>query len=143
MKTYRQWQNHELYNELKLLSTERGPVGNELKDVQAGGQVIPSPFQQKAEQFKKKITELPTPSSGSGKGLGNLGMETVGKTTFQAGETPTLSNGMPVESIMNETPMTGTDLRQQAAGEIEQFLDNDEAPILAKKNRRSTATAAP
>ena len=132
MKTYKQWQGRELYNELKLPSVEDGPIGNELKDVQSGGQVIPSPFQQKTEQFKKKLTELPTPSTDEKKGLGNLGMNMVGKSTFKAGETPTISNGVPVENV-NEVALGSTDLKQQAAGQIDQFLGSDDAPLLAKR----------
>jgi len=93
VKSYRQWRNKRLVEQAApLLNLYHEPVGNEAEEL-----VVTSPFSKKVEDFHKKIAEMPRPSSK--KGLGDLGMQQVGKTTFKAvnaGETPTISNGIPV-----------------------------------------------
>lgn len=101
-------------------------LGNELKDVQAGGTVLKSPFKQKTEDFKKKLAKYPDAKDESKKALGDLGMEQLGKSTFKsdknlkAGRTPTLSKGIPVSEAMLST----SDMKDQAGPEIQQILQN-------------------
>lgn len=108
MKTLRQWKN-KAYREatLPILDLEKSKIGNGLEDVESGGKILGSPFKKKVESFKSKITELPTPEANKG-GLGELGMQKVGDATFgkdrlQAGRTPTISHGVPVqEEVLTE-----------------------------------------
>lgn len=85
---------------LRILRSEKKRTGNELPDnkVVAGGDLKTGPkqFSGQLEGFKGKITDgKPQPE-----GLGDKGMAAVGKSTFAnpvgAGETPTISNGIPV-----------------------------------------------
>ena len=95
MKSYRQWQTRRLVEQaIPLLKMTQDMIGNE-----AGEHVLTSPFSKKVDDFKDRITELPHPESKERKGLGDLGMSQVGKTTFKvvpAGENPTISHGVPV-----------------------------------------------
>jgi hypothetical protein len=125
VKSYKDRQNQKLYESahLPLLRTEKKSerIGNELKDVQTGGTILKSPFQEKADSFKKKLTEPPDKNK---KALGDLGMEKIGKSTFKsdpslkAGRTPTLSKGVPV----NEIAMTGSDMKSNADQQIQQMV---------------------
>ena len=85
---------------LRILRSEKKRTGNELPDNQvvAGGDLKTGPkqFKGQLEGFKGKLTgKDPQPE-----GLGDKGMEAVGKSTFanpvDAGETPTVSKGIPV-----------------------------------------------
>ena len=95
MKSYKQWKNKRLLEQVvPLLNLEFEPIGNE-----AGEHILASPFAQAIEGFKKRITELPHPQNTGDKGLGELGMDQVSKDSFPtiaAGQTPTLSQGIPV-----------------------------------------------
>ena len=113
---------------LPVLKTEKNNerLGNELKDVQAGGTVLKSPFQQKTEDFKKKLAKYPDAKDGSKKALGDLGMDQLGKSTFKsdknlkAGRTPTLSKGIPV----SEAILSTGGMKDQADTQIQQLLQN-------------------
>jgi len=95
VKSYRQWRNKRLVEQAPpLLNLLQEPIGNE-----AGEHVLTSPFSKKVDDFRERLTELPHPKSQERKGLGDLGMQQVSKHTFKAvkaGETPTISNGLPV-----------------------------------------------
>ena len=54
MKSYRQWRNKRLAEQaILIVNLVTEPIGNE-----AGEHVLSSPFSQKVEEFKKKITEI-------------------------------------------------------------------------------------
>ena len=95
MRSLKHWRLSE--NKLRILRSEKKRTGNELPDnkVVAGGDLKTGPkqFSGQLEGFKSKINKDPNPH-----GLGDKGMEEVGKSTFpvKAGETPTLSQGIPV-----------------------------------------------
>ena len=121
MKSYQQRQSRKLYEDAKILREKHGGrLGNELKDTKTGGTILPSPFKEKSDSFKKKIAEHPDKNK---KALGELGMEKVAKSTFKsddklkAGRTPTLSRGMPVQEAM----MSGGEMRDDAEAQIDTF----------------------
>lgn len=92
MNSYDQWYTKQ--NIIPLIDPKKEPVGNNAKEY-----VLTSPFTQKVESLKRRIMELPHPESGCNKGLGNLGYNRIGRSTFNvasAGEIPTVSNGFPV-----------------------------------------------
>jgi len=99
MKHLEHWR---IKNEAKsrILKSEKGKIGNELPDnkVVAGGDLKTGPkqFKGQLEGFKSKINN----SKDNAEPLGDKGMDAVGKSTFAnpvgAGETPTVSNGIPV-----------------------------------------------
>lgn len=130
MKSYRQQQAQKLYEtmNLRILRSENQNerLGNELKDVRTGGKILKSPFQQKTEDFKRKLAKYPDAKDGNKKALGDLGMDQLGKSTFKsdknlkAGRTPTLSKGVPVQEAMLSTG----DMRDQAGPQIQQLLQN-------------------
>lgn len=127
MRSLSSWEGRKLYeaNDANfMIPSEKKPIGNELRNVETGGQILDSPFKKKTEDFKKSLTQLPTPQEEHKKGLGELGMEKVGKSTFgndsiAAGTTPTLSQGMPVQealtNIIHAQRSQGSDQAQAPA----------------------------
>lgn len=86
-----------------------GPIGNELKtdagqlSKEKAGESGTDKFRDKTA-FQTPKTELPAPRMDRSKGLGNLGMSAISKSTFggekgRAGQTPTIVHGIPVDGI--------------------------------------------
>lgn len=104
MKSFDHWR---VRNEAKILNSEKKRIGNELprNQAEAGGtyKISPKKFKGQLEEFKSKPSHKePQPD-----GLGDKGMDGVGKATFdrepvKAGETPTISNGIPVGELKGQ-----------------------------------------
>jgi hypothetical protein len=87
MRSFRQWIVEDLGYSLippNISRTQTGMVGNELRtDAGRTSRERSGESENRYNQFQTKITELPVPRSNkTKKGLGDLGMEIVGKTTF-------------------------------------------------------------
>lgn len=92
MRSYQQWKqiNEDLGYSLippNIPRTQTGFVGNELRtdsgmESRSRNGESENRFNLFLNKFKNKITELPTPRSTQNKGLWYLGMEVVGKSTF-------------------------------------------------------------
>ena len=104
MKSFDLWR---IQNEVKILRSEKKRTGNELppEQVEAGGMYKSGPrhFKGQLEGFKSKLSHKESQPDG----LGDKGMEGVGKSTFdrepvRAGETPTISHGMPVGELKGQ-----------------------------------------
>jgi hypothetical protein len=104
MNSFAKWR---VRNEANILRSEKKRTGNELppEQVKAGGMsnTGPKQFKGQLEGFKSKLSHKePQPD-----GLGDKGMEGVGKATFdrepvKAGQTPTISNGVPVGELKGQ-----------------------------------------
>ncbi len=95
MKSYQEWKRLNIVEDLgysltppNLPRTQTGLVGNELRTDagqtarQRNGETERR-FSQTVNNFKNKLTELPVPRLNKyQRGLGDLGMEMIGKTTF-------------------------------------------------------------
>lgn len=57
-----------------------------------------APYLPKPNDFRVSKVQIPASMVGSNKGLGFLGLKDVSKKTFQAGENPTISRGIPVDT---------------------------------------------
>jgi hypothetical protein len=91
MRSFKQWIVEDLGYSLtppNIPRTQTGMVGNELRtDAGRTSRWRSGESENRYNQFHTKITELPVPRHNkSQKGLGNLGMEIVGKTTFEYGK---------------------------------------------------------
>lgn len=113
---FREW--FDDYPKLEVLpwSKKKERLGNELKDTQTCGQILKSPFA-KPEKGAEPI-KLPTQSAeDSPRGLGELGMKEVGRSTFvrhpiPAGETPTISKGIPVGGMKGQFEAVHTQIKR-------------------------------
>jgi hypothetical protein len=104
MNSFAKWR---VRNEANILRSEKKRTGNELppEQVKSGGMLNTGPkqFKGQLEGFKSKLSHKePQPD-----GLGDKGMEGVGKATFdrepvKAGQTPTISNGIPVGELKGQ-----------------------------------------
>ena len=131
MGRYSEWmKEHELGYSTTPPNIPRvidGPVGNELK-TDAGrtsrdraGESGEARFKDSVDRFKTKISEMPVPRSQESKkhGFGHLGHSTFDETLPEkAGETPTLSNGIPVGSLRGQFGEVN-DYQQQALDAVD------------------------
>jgi hypothetical protein len=87
MRSFRQWLVEDLGYSLippNIPRTQTGVIGNELRtDSGRTSRERAGESERRYNQFKTNITELPVPRMKKHQdGLGNLGMEIVGKSTF-------------------------------------------------------------
>jgi len=108
MNSFAKWR---VRNEANILRSEKKRTGNELPPDQAeagGMSKSVKPFKGQLEGLKSKLSHKePQPD-----GLGDKGMEGVGKATFdrepvKAGQTPTISNGIPVGELKGQFENNG------------------------------------
>ncbi len=106
MKSFDHWR---VRNEAKILNSEKKRTGNELPpdQVKAGGtyRTGPKQFKGQLEGLKSKLSHKEPQAEAEG--LGDKGMDGVGKATFdrepvKAGQTPTISNGIPVGELKGQ-----------------------------------------
>lgn len=106
MKSFDHWR---VRNEAKILNSEKKRTGNELppNQAEAGGtyKIGPKRFKGQLEGFKSKLSHKEPQAEAEG--LGDKGMDGVGKATFdrepvKAGQTPTISNGIPVGELKGQ-----------------------------------------
>lgn len=111
MKSFDHWR---VRNEAKILNSEKKRTGNELprNQVEAGGtyKTGPKQFKGQLEGFKSKLSHKKPQEEAEG--LGDKGMDGVGKATFdrepvKAGQTPTISNGIPVGELKGQFENNG------------------------------------
>lgn len=103
-----------------------GKIGNELKtdagrtSKERAGESGESRFRDSVDRFKTKISEMPVPRSQESRkhGFGHLGHSTFDeRLPEKAGETPTLSNGIPVGSLRGQFG-ENTDFQQQSLDQL-------------------------
>lgn len=109
MKSFDHWR---VRNEANILRSEKKRTGNELppNQVEAGGtyKTGPKQFKSQLEGLKSKLSHKEPQLDG----LGDKGMDGVGKATFdtepvKAGETPTISNGIPIGDLKGQFENNG------------------------------------
>jgi hypothetical protein len=98
---FKQWlENLHSRTPPNMPKTQYGLIGNELK-TDAGA--ASKDLNQKINHFNTSLVDVPTMKSlKSNQGLGDLGLIQVGKSTFKAGENPTISRGVPITDLKGQ-----------------------------------------
>ena len=91
MRSFKTWLVEDLGYSLtptNIPKTQTGVIGNELRtDSGRTARARSGESENRYNQFQTKITELPVPRFNKAKkGLGELGMEIIGETTFGHGK---------------------------------------------------------
>ena len=80
--------------------TQNGLIGNELKT--DAGATHRDAFPQHSPDFNTSRVQIPTMQHPAKSGLGDMGTKSLKSSSFKAGETPTISRGVPVSDLKGE-----------------------------------------